>query len=78
MYLYGLASDYRKPCSHALAFIAKLSREVQMDDFAHEYFCVERLRKAYTGSFIPMTSKDLCLHVDLGYKTIRLNQEGNL
>src|SRR5438105_4345461 len=27
-----------KPCSHALAFIAKLSREVQMDEFVHEYF----------------------------------------
>ena len=38
-----------------------------MDDFVHEYFSVERLRKAYVGTFIPMTSKDLWPHVDLGY-----------
>jgi hypothetical protein len=31
----------RKPCSHALAFIAKLSREIQMDEFIHEYFFVK-------------------------------------
>lgn len=36
-----------KPCSHALAFIAKLSREVKMEEFVHEYFSVERFRKAY-------------------------------
>ena len=52
----------------ALAFIAKLSREVQMDDFIHEYFSIERLRKAYAGTFSPMTSKDLWPRVDLGYK----------
>jgi hypothetical protein len=57
-----------KPCSHALAFIAKVSREVQMDEFVHEYFSVERLRKAYACTFIPMTSKDLWPRVDLGYK----------
>jgi hypothetical protein len=57
-----------KTCDHALAFIAKLSREVQMDEFVHEYFSVERLRKAYAGTFIPMTSEDLWPHVDLGYK----------
>ena len=39
-----------------------------MDEFVHEYFSVERLRKAYVGTFIPMTSKDLWPHVDLGYK----------
>ena len=57
-----------KLCSHALAFIAKLTREVQMNDFVHEYFSVERLRKAYACTFIPMTSKDLWPRVDLGYK----------
>jgi len=39
-----------------------------MDDFVHEYFSVERLRKAYVGTFIPMTSKDPWPRVDLGYK----------
>ena len=58
----------RKPCSHALAFIAKISREVQMDEFVHEYFSVDRFRKAYASKFNLMTSKDQWSHVDLGYK----------
>jgi len=57
-----------KPCKHALAFIAKLSREVQMDDFIHDYFSVEKLRKTYSGVFNPMTSKHFWPRVDLGYK----------
>jgi hypothetical protein len=57
-----------QPCSHALAFIAKLSRHVKMDVFVHEYFSVERFKKAYGGKFNPMTSKDSWPHVDLGYK----------
>jgi hypothetical protein len=57
-----------QPCSHALAFIAKLSRHVQMDVFVHEYFSVERFKKAYAGKFSPMTSKDSWPRVDLGYK----------
>jgi hypothetical protein len=57
-----------KPCTHALAFIAKLSRDVQMDDFVHEYFSVDRFRKAYASTFSPMTSKDSWPRVDLGYK----------
>jgi hypothetical protein len=35
-----------KPWSHALAFIVKISREVQMDEFVHEYFFFDRYRKA--------------------------------
>ena len=46
-----------KPCKHALAFTAKLSREVRMDDFVHDYFSIDKLRNAYSGVFNPMTSK---------------------
>jgi len=53
---------------HALAFIAKISREVQMDEFVHEYFSVDRYRKACASKFNPMTSKDDWCHVDLGNK----------
>lgn len=56
-----------KPCSHALAFIAKISREVKMDEFVHEYFSIDRYRKAYAAKFNPMTSKDQWPHVNLGY-----------
>jgi hypothetical protein len=33
-----------QPCNHALLVIAKLSREVHMEDFVHEYYSVDRLR----------------------------------
>ena len=39
-----------------------------MDDFVHEYFSVDRLKKTYECTFNPMTSKDSWPHVDLGYK----------
>jgi hypothetical protein len=62
-----LASDW-KTCSHDLIFIAKISREVQMDEFVHEYFSVDRCKKAYASKFNSMTSKDQWPHVNLGYK----------
>ena len=58
----------RKPCNHALAVIAKLGREVQMEQYVHEYFSVDRLRKTYAGVFNPMTSKHQWTRVDLGHK----------
>ena len=57
-----------KPCTHALAFIARLSRHAKMDDFIDDYFSVDKFRKAYAGTFNPMTSKDSWPCVDLGYK----------
>ena len=57
-----------KPCNHALTFIAKISRGVQMNEFVHEYFSVDRFRKAYASKFNPLTFKDQWTHVDLGYK----------
>ena len=56
------------PCTHALAFIARLSWHVKIDEFVDEYFSIARFRKAYAGSFNPMTSKDSWPRVDLGYK----------
>jgi hypothetical protein len=46
----------RKPC------------KIQMDEFVHEYFSIDRYRKTYASKFNPMTSKDQWLHVDLGFK----------
>ncbi|WVZ83420.1 hypothetical protein U9M48_030569 [Paspalum notatum var. saurae] len=57
-----------KPCTHALVFIVKLSREVQMDDYVHDYFSVEKFKKAYSTEFNPMTSKHFWPRVDLEYK----------
>ncbi|WVZ80109.1 hypothetical protein U9M48_027612, partial [Paspalum notatum var. saurae] len=56
-----------KLCRHALALIAKLSREVQMDDYVHDYFSVENLKKAYSCVFNPKTSKHFWPRVDLEY-----------
>jgi hypothetical protein len=39
-----------------------------MEEFVHEYYSVDRLRKAYAGAFTPMTSKHQWSHIDLGYK----------
>ncbi|XP_052158156.1 uncharacterized protein LOC127775885 [Oryza glaberrima] len=52
----------------SLAFIANLSTDVHMDDFVDDCFSVEKFKKAYAGTFNPMTSKDRWTHVDLGYK----------
>ena len=57
-----------KPCTHTLAFIGRLSRHVHIDEFVDDYFSVDKFRKAYSGTFNPMTSKDSWPHVDLGYK----------
>jgi hypothetical protein len=57
-----------KPCRHALAFIAKLSREIHMDDYVHEYFSVAKFKKTSSGVFNPMTSKQFWPRVDPGYK----------
>jgi hypothetical protein len=34
-----------QPCTHTLSVIAKVSREVHMEDFVPEYYSVDRLRK---------------------------------
>ena len=57
-----------KPYTHALAFIAKLIRHVYIDEFVDDYFSADKFRKAYSGTFNPMTSKDSWACVDLGYK----------
>jgi hypothetical protein len=57
-----------KPCIHTLAAIAKVSGVVNMEDFIHDYFSVEMFRKAYEGTFKPMTSQEQWPRVDLGYK----------
>jgi hypothetical protein len=46
-----------KPCNHAFAVIAKISSKVNMENFVHYYFSVERFKKAYEGIFKPMISQ---------------------
>jgi hypothetical protein len=39
-----------------------------MDAFVHEYFSIERFKKAYAGTFNPMTFKDSWPRVDFSNK----------
>lgn len=55
-----------QPCDHALAFLGYL-RDVDMNDYIHEYFSVERFKKAYAGHFPPMTFKNQWTKIDIGY-----------
>jgi hypothetical protein len=47
-----------KPYTHALATIAKVSGEVNMEDFIHDYFSVEKFRKSYEGTLKTMPSQE--------------------
>jgi hypothetical protein len=57
-----------KPCTHALAAIAKQSSVVHMEDYIHEYYSIERFKKAYACVFNSMTSKNQWARVEVGYK----------
>jgi hypothetical protein len=57
-----------KPCTHALAAIAKQGSVVHMEDYVHEYYSIERFKKAYAGVFNPKTSKHQWACVEVGYK----------
>jgi hypothetical protein len=60
-----------KSYNHALGAIAKVSSEVNMEDFIHYYFSIERFKNAYEGIFKPMTSQEQWTRVHLGYKLIK-------
>jgi hypothetical protein len=34
-----------QPCTQTLLVIARLSREVHIEDFVHEYYSIDRLKK---------------------------------
>jgi hypothetical protein len=42
-----------------------------MEDFVHEYYFVDMMRKTYTSVFNPMASKHQWSRVDLGYKNCK-------
>jgi hypothetical protein len=57
----------RKHCSHALAFIATQTRDIDLGDYVHEYYSVDMFRKTYAVVFKPMVSKQLWPRVDIDY-----------
>jgi hypothetical protein len=60
-----------KHCNHALTTIANISSGVNMEYFDHDYFFVQRFKKAYEVTFKPMTSQEQWSQVDLGYKLMK-------
>jgi hypothetical protein len=55
----------------SLATIANVSSKINMKYFVHDYFFVERFKKAYEGTFKPITSQEQWPQVDLGYKLMK-------
>lgn len=55
------------PCQHALCFINSM-RNTSVEDYVHEYYSVDRFRKAYAGDICPMTDRTQWPEVDMGFK----------
>jgi hypothetical protein len=57
-----------KPCPHALALItAQESVDVELEDFVHEYYSVQRFKNAYKRIIEPLPDRSQWPHVDLPY-----------
>jgi hypothetical protein len=58
-----------KPCQHALSLItARQIRNVRMEDFVHDYYSVEKFRKAYARQIEQLPSKEKWPKVDLAFE----------
>ena len=56
-----------KPCKHALAFLTT-QRNVDLEDYVHEYYSVEKFRAAYGRLIEPMTDKTQWPKVDMPFR----------
>lgn len=58
-----------KPCQHALSLITtRQIRNVRMEDFVHDYYSVEKFRKAYARQIEQLPSKEKWPKVELAFK----------
>ena len=58
-----------KPCHHALALLtAQQNNEVNLEDYVHEYYSVERFQNAYKRLIEPLPDKSYWPHVDLPFE----------
>lgn len=55
------------PCTHAISFIGSL-REIELDDFVHNYYSVDMFKKAYASWICPLPDKNQWEKVDMGFK----------
>ena len=63
-----------KPCRHALARILS-NRGLQIKDFVHEYYSVDRVRAAYADIVPPMSDRTDWPQVELEYKLLPPKQK---
>jgi hypothetical protein len=63
-----------KPCRHALAWILS-NRGLQIKDFVHEYYSVDKFRAAYAGIVPPMPDRTDWPQVELEYKLLPPKQK---
>ncbi|CAN6244322.1 unnamed protein product, partial [Urochloa humidicola] len=58
-----------KPCHHALALLtANQNNDVNLEDYVHEYYSVERFQNAYKRMIEPLPDKSFWPHVHLPFK----------
>ena len=55
-----------KPCQHVLAYVTR-QRGVDLEQFVHEYYSVNRFRAAYGREIEPLTDKTQWPQVDLPF-----------
>jgi len=55
------------PCTHALCLITS-SRTRNVEDYVDDYYSVDRFKKAYEGTVMPMTDRSQWPKVELGFK----------
>jgi len=55
-----------KPCQHVLAFVTSQKR-IDLEQFVHEYYSVDRFMAAYGGEIEPMTDKSQWPQVHLPF-----------
>ena len=56
-----------KPCTHAIYLFGKV-RQLNIEDFVHDYYSVKRFKQAYTSIVAPMTDRSQWPVVNLGFK----------
>ena len=55
-----------RPCDHALCLITT-KRNIDIEDYVHEYYSLEKFKAAYMGIIEPMPDKRHWPKVDLGF-----------
>ena len=55
-----------KPCQHVLAFVTSQER-VNLEQFVHEYYSVDRFKAAYGREIEPMTDKSQWSRMELRF-----------